>query len=133
MTAKVLDKNGNTVEIAYTVDVQASAQVEWENDEYPSGWNYRTDSPTYTTSVYAASGEVVVSKVSFIDEGWVIGDDEVSMQQAQQHLNPESLRQLLNGQIYSKILGPLFDKATENMEPPDPDFDEPERDYDSRY
>jgi len=131
--ANTEDKNGRTVEIGYSVDVKAEAGVGWESDDSPTGWNYRTDSPTYTTYYYATSGDISVTSVQFVDGAeYYINNDAMELKEFYQHLDPMVLKQLLNPEIYVKALGSAFDKAAENIEPPEPDFDEPER-YDSRY
>ena len=56
----------------------------------------------------------------------------MELQEFYQHIDPTALKQLLNPEIYVKALGSEFDRATENLEPPEQEFDEPER-YDSRY
>lgn len=130
--ADALNKNGQPVNIRYSVDVLAEAEIEWESDDEPTGWNYGTDSPTYTTSSYATSGEISVKNVQFTPGAeYYVGDDAMELQEFQQNFTPDVLKQLLNPAIYAKALAPSFDSSTENLEPPEQDYHEPERD--SRY
>jgi hypothetical protein len=135
LSARAIDKNGQPAEIGYSVDVKADAGVGWESDESPTGWNYKTDNPTYTSSEYATSGDVSVKGVQFTNGApYFVNNDEIELQEFQQHFDPVVLKQLLNPEIYAKALGSSFDSAAANLEPPEQDFEEPERDYgDSRY
>lgn len=135
LSATAMGKNGQPVEIGYSVDVKAEAGVDWESDESPTGWNYKTDSPTYTSSAYATAGDVSVSGVRFTTGAeYYVNNESMELQEFYQHFDPAVLKQLLNPAIYVKALGPSFDKSVENLEPPEQDFEEPERDYgDSRY
>jgi len=125
--AKVLDKTGNPIELGLDIKIAASSSVEWEEDESPTGWNYKSDQPTYTTSVYASAGTPVVDSVSFAhNEGFYINGDTCTLQEVQQHVDSSVLKYFLNPALYVGLMGPAFDKEAENIEPPEPDFDEPD-------
>jgi hypothetical protein len=135
LSATAMNRNGQPAEIGYSVDVKAEAGLGWESDESPTGWNYKTDNPTYTSYEYATSGDISVTSVQFTDGAeYYVNNDAMELQEFYQHFDPAVLKQLLNPEIYVKALGSSFDSAAEKLEPPEPDFDEPERDYgDSRY
>jgi len=135
LSATAIGKNGQPIEIGFSVDVKAEAGLGWESDESPTGWNYKTDNPTYTSHDYATSGDISVTSVQFTDGAeYYINNEAVELQEFYQHFDPVVLKQLLNPEIYVKALGSAFDKSVENLEPPEQEFDEPERDYgDSRY
>lgn len=131
MSATVQSKNGQPMDIGYSVDVTATAEIGWETDEDPTGWNHGTDQPTYTSYTTATFGDITVTSVTFTPNGsYVVDNDEVDFPTLQQHVDPHVLKQLLNPSLYVGELNKLFVKAVENLEPPEPDFDEPERDWD---
>jgi len=124
---KALNRQGKPVEIGYDVEIASSASVEWEEDENPTGWNYKSDQPTYTSSVYASAGTPEVSSVSFIpDQEFYIDGDAYSIQDALKEIDPSVIKQLLHPTLYVNLLGSAFDKQAENIEPPEPDFNEPD-------
>jgi hypothetical protein len=126
---KALNREGNVVDIGFDLDIVVSAGWEWEEDESPTGWNYSRDEPTYTSSTYASVGTPEVSSVSFSPEqDFYIDNETYSIRDAQQIIDPNVLRQLLNPAIYSKLMSPAFEKQGENIEQPEPDFNEPDRD-----
>jgi len=133
LSATAINRNGQPAAIGYSVDVKAEAGLGWESDESPTGWNHKTDSPTYTSYAYAESGDISVTSVQFTDGAeYYVNNEAMELQEFYQHIDPTALKQLLNPEIYVKALGSEFDRATENLEPPEQEFDEPER-YDSRY
>jgi len=127
VTGKALNRQGKPVEITYDVEIASSASVEWEEDESPTGWNHSSDQPTYTSSVYASASTPEVSSVSFIpDQEFYIDGAEYSIQGALEQIDPSVIKQLLHPALYVNLLGPAFDKQAENIEPPEPDFNEPD-------
>ena len=127
MAGKALDREGNVAEIGFDLDIVASAGWEWEQDESPTGWNYKSDSPTYTTTTFASVNTPVVSSVSFSPEqDFTINGESHSIRNAQKYIDPTVLKQLLNPVLYAKLMGSAFEKEAENMEQPEPDFDEPD-------
>lgn len=131
MSARVQSKNGQPIDIGYSVDVTAKADIDWESDDYPSGWDYSRDEPTFTSSSNPIFGDILVTSVTFTPNGsFVVDNEETSLSVLQQHVDPHVLKQLLNPSLYVTELNPLFVKAIENLEPPEPDFNEPERDWD---
>jgi hypothetical protein len=129
IACKALKKDGSVANVLYQVDVEAEAALDWETDDRPVGYNYSSDTIRYSTVQYAVTGNPVVTSVSFSDNFNIDGDD-VNIRDAQQVLNPESIKQLLNPALYSKLLDKSFSDYAENMEPPEVDYDPPERDYD---
>lgn len=129
---KVMSNDGNVVDIGFDLDITASAIWEWENDESPTGWNHKTDQPTYTSSVYASVNVPEVTSVSFsTDQDLYIDNNQYSLRDAAQIIGPDVLRQLLNPDLYSKLMAPAFEKESDNIPDPEKDFDEPDPDYDS--
>ena len=128
--AKVPNKEGDIVDITYNVDVVASVLIEWETDDQPTGWNYGTDQPIYTTYQYAVGSDPEIKSISFVsDEPFSINGNDLPIQQAQKQLGIEVIRQLLDPKLNADLLHSKFEKEVENMEPPS---EEPEdrRDYD---
>ena len=135
MSAKTVNRHGEPVEIGYDVDVEAVADFGWETDEQPTGWNYRTDGPTYTSSMYASVSEPVISSISFTpDQEFYIDNEVYSLYDAQRVIDPAVLKQLLNPQIYIPLMRPSFEKKAEDMEPPEQYYDDYDDydDYDMR-
>lgn len=119
MLGQVIGKAGQPLNIDYTVNVVASADIEWETDEQPTGWSHGRDEPTYDTFEVARHGDILVSKVEFSDSvPFIINDDqELSLRQVQQYIDIATLSQLLNPETYKKALEPSFLRAIENLEP----------------
>jgi hypothetical protein len=131
MSGKALNKNNQEVDIEFDVDVVSSASYEWEDDDNPTGWNYSSDQPTYTSSTYASVSDVDVNSVMFSqDTNFIVDGEEISLHEAQQFIDPSVLKQLLNPAIYKKLMDKMFNIKAENMEPPQQEFDKPDRDYD---
>lgn len=124
MSATVVNKHGEQVTVGYDVDVDASVSVDWETDEQPTGWNYGTDQPTYTSSTYAVASDVSVTSVSFTEGQEFYIDNEVySLHDAQSIIDPSVLKQLLNPTIYASLMAPSFDRKAEDIEPEEePDY-----------
>lgn len=64
------------------------------------------------------------------DTNFIIDNEEVSLHEAQQIIDPTVLKQLLNPAEYSKLMASVFNDKVNNMEPPEQEYNEPERDYD---
>jgi len=128
MAGKAMGNDGKVHDVGFDVDVKASAGAEWGSDEQPTGWNHRTDSPTYTSSSYLSVGEPEVSLVTF-SEGmeFLVDGESHFLQDAQQMITPGAMKQLLNPEFYKKLVGSLFDKKAANVDPPEQDYYEPER------
>lgn len=133
MYAKALGLDGKVHEVGFDVDVKASADAEWETDEQPTGWNHSRDEPTYSTSEYLSVGDAVVSEVKF-SEGmaFIVDKDDLYLQDAQKLFSHDVFKALLNPDIYKKLVSQLFSKKADNIDPPEPDYYEPER-GESRY
>lgn len=130
MSATVVNKHNEQATVGYDVDVDASASINWETDEQPTGWNYSRDQPTYTSSTYAVASDVSITSISFTEGQEFYIDNEVySLHDAQSIIDPSVLKQLLNPTIYESLMGPAFDKRAEDIEPPEQDY-EPEDDFD---
>jgi hypothetical protein len=133
VSGKAVNLQGEVVEINFDIDVKANAGISWEEDEQPTGWNYKTDSITYSSSYRPELGDIIVSSVEF-SEGmaFYINNEDLYLKDAQRVLGPNVMKQLLNPAIYQKLLVSAFDKKIENIDPPEQDYHEPER-SDSRY
>ena len=128
MAGKALGIDGKVHEIGFDVDVKATADTEWQSDESPTGWNYKTDNPTYTSSEYLSVGDPTITEVKF-SEGmaFYVDGNDLYLHDAQKLFDPNTLKQLLNPDIYKKLVGSLFDKKAANVDPPEQDYYEPER------
>jgi hypothetical protein len=128
MAGKAMGNDGKPHNVGFDVDVTAHAGVEWQSDEQPTGWNYRSDSPTYTSTSHAVVGDVTISSVAFSEDAeFVIDDESYSLHDAQQLISRAAISQLLDPEIYKKLVNSLFDKKAANVDPPEPDYHEPER------
>ena len=127
---KALTKEGQVADIGFYADIDASATYGWESDETPTGLNHSRDEPTFSSSTFVSTGLPEVNSVSFTpEEDFFIAGDAYSLRDAQQLIDPTILRQLLNPALYVKLINPAFEKYAENMDPPEQDYDEPDRDY----
>lgn len=125
MSATVVNKNGQPVEVGYDVDVEASCGIDWETDEQPTGWNHSRDEPTYTSSIYAVATDLSITSISFTEGQEFYIDNEVySLHDAQSIIDPAVLKQLLNPSVYEPLIGSAFDKKAEGIEPPEADYDD---------
>jgi hypothetical protein len=120
-SATVLNLHNKPINVVYDVKIVAGANVTWEEDEVISGWSHKNDSPTYTSNFYADRQEVKIASVSFTNDGWLVDNNNVSTRDGMRLINPESLKQMLNGNNYIKYLELSFDTVAEEMTPPDPD------------
>lgn len=134
-SATVLGADGQPKEIGWDVTLEASCELEWESDESPSGWNYKTDSPTYTSYTYATGGNLKFTSLIFDEtKSFYINNEDLTVEDAKQIIHPNVLKLLLDPKLYESTVGSYADKEIQEIEPPEPDFDEPDRyDYDSRY
>jgi len=131
---KALNRKGEVVDVGFDLDIKASAGVGWQEDDEPTGWNYKTDNPTYTSYTTAEAGDIAIESIQFSDGmAFIVDNEELYLRDAQQIIDPSVMKQLLDPNVYIKLLNPYFDKKAAEMEPPEQEFDEPERDYDSRY
>jgi len=134
MAGKAMGISGEVLDIGFDVDVIARVEYEWESDEQPTGWNHGTDSPTYSTSVFAAGSDPIIESVQFsADTPFYIQNDEVPFQEVNKYVHPAVLKQLLNPEVYSKAMAGSFQTQLEKLEPPeyDPSGDDYD-DYDDR-
>lgn len=133
VSASSLGRDGQPKEIGFNVWIEANSEVEWESDESPTGWNYSTDSATYTSYEYAIATPVQFQSIEFDANGtFLINGNEVSFQDFQQYLDPSALQSLLDPKIYTETVDKIFSDQAEKIEPPEPDYNEPE-DYDYDY
>ncbi len=133
LSATTINKKSQEILIGFSVDVVADVSYDWEEDEQLTGWNHGTDSPTYSSSVYAVASDPQIHSVQFShDTNFIIDNEEVSLHEAQQIIDPSVLKQLLNPSEYSKLMASAFNKQVENIDPPEPEFDDGDRDYDDR-
>jgi hypothetical protein len=103
--------------------------VSFETDESPTGWNHRTDSPTYTSYTSAVIGDISLTSVGF-SPGTEIGIDgqDYSFSDALKIIDANVMKQILNPRVYTKILGPEFEKEAADINPEEPGYNDRERD-----
>ena len=129
---QVLTREGTPAEISFNLNIVASADWDWEVSEEPTGWNYRTDQPTYTSSRSVVVNSPEVSSVSFYpDDDIYVNKEPYSVQEVQEIIDPTVLKQLLNPTLYSKLMTPKFQQQAESVQEPEQDYNEPDNDYDS--
>jgi hypothetical protein len=122
MSATAMGIDGQPTEVGYEVDVSASAPIDWESDERPTGWDYAADDATYTTDWSAVADQIAVQAVEFAPNGtYMVGDNEVSFEEFRRTMSPESLQALVDPVNYSGILGKLAASAAEQLKPTDSD------------
>jgi len=123
-----INLQGATVKVTFDIDIKAAAPISWEDDEYPTGWNHKTDSITYSSDYRPEVGVIEVSSVEFSDGmAFYINNEDLYLRDAQNILGPDVMKQLLDPVVYQRLLGPAFDKKVENIDPPEQDHNEPER------
>ena len=133
MAAKVVGNDGQQHDVGYTVNIETSAPFHWMSDERPTGWNYRSDQPTYTSSTHAACGKVTIQSLEIDQDALCYFDgQDVKAQVLTQQISPQAQKQLLNPTLYSNLLDRPFQVHCEDMDPPeyDPEDDDPRNEYD---
>jgi hypothetical protein len=134
ISALAVGNDGKHHEIGYSVSISASADYSWETDERPTGWNHRTDSETWTSTSYAALGDIQVHALEFDPEGvCYYNNEEVSAETLLQNLPHSTQKQLLNPTVISNLMDKTFEAELEELEAPSKDdyFNEP--DYGEYY
>jgi hypothetical protein len=134
MAGKAMGLSGEVLDVGFDVDITAKIDYEWESDEHPTGWNHGTDSPTYSSSLYASGTDVLVESVAFsTDSMFLIQDEEVPFHSVNKYIHPATLKQLLNPAIYSQGMLGAFQAQLDKLDPPEYDpGDDYEPDYDDR-
>jgi hypothetical protein len=116
--ATVLDKNNKSVDIQYTINLNAEAEISWEDYDEPTGWNYGSDEPQHETFTGAGIGNGDISDVDFVDGSFSInGNTGLSVEDVAQYINPESLQQLLNPNSYADIMEDKFTEEARKIQP----------------
>jgi hypothetical protein len=116
--ATVLDKNNKPVDIQYTINLNAEAEISWEDYDEPTGWNYGSDEPQHETFAGASVGNGDISDVDFVDDSFSInGQTGLSVEDVAQYINPESLQQLLNTNSYADIMEDKFTEEAQDLQP----------------
>ena len=134
LSALAVGNDGKHHEIGYSVTVSASADYSWETDESPNGWNHATDSETWSSSSYAALGDIEIHSLEFDPESsCYYNDEEVSAETLLQNLPHATQKQLLNPKMISNLMDKTFEAELEELEVPSKDdyFNEP--DYGEYY
>jgi len=128
VSGKIHGEHGNISEVSFFVDINATADVEWENDEIPTGYNYGNDTITYSPDYRPIIGTPEVTSVAFSeDTDFTVNNEEMSLHDAQKLVGSGVLTQLLNPALYTELLLSAFEKRTDQIPMPEPDFYEPER------
>jgi hypothetical protein len=135
LSADSLSQNGQVVGIGYDINVSVKAPYSWESDESPSGYNYSNDTIQYSSSTYASVGDPMFTSISLsTEQPMIVGDNEMSAQDAQQVLDPNVFKAVLDPRLYQAFFAKQMTAQADKMEAPEPDFNEPDRDdYDDRY
>jgi hypothetical protein len=129
-SATVIALDGQSKEIRWDVWVEASGGFEWEDDESPTGWNYKTDDPTYTSNTYAATEDPEFTSIAFDDGStFFINNEEFSVEEAQQQISPKIMKHLLDPTLYSGIVGEKFDSKAETLEEPGNNYESDDYGY----
>jgi len=116
--ATVLDKNNKPVDIQYTINLSAEAEISWEDYDEPTSWNYGSDEPQHETFAGASVGNGDISDVDFVDDSFSInGQTGLSVEDVAQYINPESLQQLLDPNSYADIMEDKFTEEAQDLQP----------------
>ncbi len=124
MIADVATQSG-TIPLEYILDIQAKVPVEWEEDGNPTGWNHKSDSITYSNVQVPFPGQLAIISLSFKKDYPITVDGaDMSLQDAARSLGMDTIKGLLNPQLYMDSLNKLFNDQIENLDPPDnsPDY-----------
>jgi hypothetical protein len=122
LRATVLDNNNNPVKLQYTVDIYAKADIEWEEYDEPTGWNYGSDEPQHETFAGAGIGDGDISDIEFHYDGFSVdGEVDLSLQDVEQRINPESLQMLLDPNNYTEIIADKFVEEAKDLQPEEDD------------
>lgn len=110
-------------QVQFDVSVNANAEIETVSDDTPSGWNYRTDSPTYSNESYLAIGNTDIQSVSFPDNGtFIIDGTDSNIRDAQRVFHISTLKKLLDPKLYEEFAIKVFENKLEDIDS-----------YDDRY
>ena len=125
MSGKVVGKDGKIHNVGYTISAKATADIDWETDDEPTGWNYKSDQPTYKSYTYATISDTKILDVKFTDDiEFLYDDDLLYLDQVLEYIEPYIIKQLLDPNIYRKLIGQIFQDKAENLEPPEIDYQE---------
>lgn len=124
---------GQPLDVSFDVDIVARVDYEWESAERPTSWNYKSDNPNYSSTLYAVGTNVMVDSVAFsTDSMFQIQNEDVPFHSVNKYIHPATLKQLLNPEIYSHGMAGKFQAQLEKLDPPEnDDYDEYEPDYDN--
>lgn len=125
--------NNEPLNIHFSVDISAHGSYEWVEEEKPTGWNYKSDSATYSSSTLPSLNGVTVESARFSPNStFQIQNEEVPLQSIGKYIHPVALKQLLNPAIYQEAMAREFDSYLEDLEPPEDNFDDFDDDFDDR-
>lgn len=117
MSAKATSKTGEISNITFGVNVNAGCDYRWESDEKPSGWNYKSDTPTYSSYSYAEGNDLEIYSLKFDSLGdFSIDNNYISYEEFIDYLSPYSLKQLLNPSAYISLMSPEFAKQLQGID-----------------
>jgi hypothetical protein len=126
----MIDQHGQLHSILYTTNVKARCDYEWETIDHPTGWNYKSDQPTYTSYEVPTANDILIQSVSFnADSEFNIDNQDLPIQEAINKFGKDIVKELLNPDIIRKAMAPGFKREIDSLEPY---YEEPEdrRDYD---
>ena len=133
--ATVFGLDGKPKEIGWDVQVNAIGDVEWQTEETPIGWNYKTDSPTYSTYAHAVPVDMKFEEISFKEGSTIhIDGEDLPIEQAQSVIDIRILKSLLDPKLYENQIAEYVDSKVAEMESSDfePDDDYYDNDIDIR-
>jgi hypothetical protein len=128
--ATVSTIDGQMVGVEYAAHIEAGAEVFWESDEAPTGWNYATDDATYSRFEYAVPDDLEIESVEFEDTAPIkVGDDEMTVSEFENLVGHQTAKALLNPALFKDFIDKKIEDAAESLEPPEPEPPEPYDDY----
>lgn len=114
-----LNKQGDTVQITYSVNITASADLIWESEESPESWSSETDSIGYSEGQVASVGTIdVTSAILTSSDVILIDDEEYSPSKANAILHRESIKNIKDTATYESVLLPAFSNQASRAEQP---------------
>lgn len=101
LSADSLRQDGQAIGIDYDIVVSVKSTYHWEWDESPTGYNYGNDTILYSKNTYVSVDEPVFANISLsTEQPIIVGDNEMSVEDAQQVLDPNVFKAVLDPKLY---------------------------------